>query len=229
MPDDRPNSLLLRRAVPMGLAYNDFRPINAVTPIRMQHQYVVDAEILMNAAEQVDLDPVELKAALDTHLYAEGVIDAVNQARQIGITNTPTLFLAGPASPAGPTTRCSSRSWSSSESGRGKRSSADRSAFVLRVNLNSRLRECDWRTRKDKSGRWCEAAYFYARRRNHAHDADWQLLDRVRAARRERCVWRGLSGEAGSYRHVRSRRRQRFCGAPGCAGLVLESRPAGHC
>ncbi len=48
---------------------------------------------LMAAAERVGLDPAELEIALDDRLYAERALAAVNQARDIGITNTPTIFL----------------------------------------------------------------------------------------------------------------------------------------
>jgi predicted DsbA family dithiol-disulfide isomerase len=52
-----------------------------------------EPETLMAAAERAGLDPVELKEALDERLYAERALAAVNQAREIGITNTPTIFL----------------------------------------------------------------------------------------------------------------------------------------
>jgi len=52
-----------------------------------------EPETLMTAAERADLDPVELGMALEQRLYAERALDAVNQARSIGITNTPTIFL----------------------------------------------------------------------------------------------------------------------------------------
>jgi predicted DsbA family dithiol-disulfide isomerase len=52
-----------------------------------------EAETLMAAAERVGLDPAELKIALDEHVYAQRAFDAVKQARDIGITNTPTIFL----------------------------------------------------------------------------------------------------------------------------------------
>jgi predicted DsbA family dithiol-disulfide isomerase len=48
---------------------------------------------LMTAAERAGLDPVELKIALDEHFYAERALEAIKQARNIGITNTPTIFL----------------------------------------------------------------------------------------------------------------------------------------
>jgi predicted DsbA family dithiol-disulfide isomerase len=47
----------------------------------------------MAAAERAGLDPEELKDSLDEREYAQRALDAVNQARQIGITNTPTIFL----------------------------------------------------------------------------------------------------------------------------------------
>jgi predicted DsbA family dithiol-disulfide isomerase len=52
-----------------------------------------EPETLMAAAERVGLDPAELKEALDEHLYAERALAAVVQAHEIGITNTPTIFL----------------------------------------------------------------------------------------------------------------------------------------
>ena len=50
-------------------------------------------ETLMAAGERAGLDPAELKIALNEHHYAERAFQAVNQAREIGITNTPTIFL----------------------------------------------------------------------------------------------------------------------------------------
>jgi predicted DsbA family dithiol-disulfide isomerase len=52
-----------------------------------------DAETLMTAAERAGLDADQLKMALDEHFYAERALDAIKQAREIGITNTPTIFL----------------------------------------------------------------------------------------------------------------------------------------
>lgn len=52
-----------------------------------------DTETLMTAAERAGLDPAELKGALDQRVYAQRALDAVNQARDMGITNTPTIFL----------------------------------------------------------------------------------------------------------------------------------------
>lgn len=50
-------------------------------------------DTLMQAAEQVGIDPDDLKIALDEHIFAQRALDAVNAARQIGITNTPTIIL----------------------------------------------------------------------------------------------------------------------------------------
>ena len=50
-------------------------------------------ETLLAAAERSGLDPDELKEALDDRSYAQRALDACNQAREIGITNTPTIFL----------------------------------------------------------------------------------------------------------------------------------------
>ena len=52
-----------------------------------------EIETLMDAAERAGIDPVAMKQALDEHTYAERAFNAVNQAREIGITNTPTIFL----------------------------------------------------------------------------------------------------------------------------------------
>ncbi len=52
-----------------------------------------EPETLMAAAERVGLDPAELQIALHERIYAERALAAVNQAREIGITNTPTIFL----------------------------------------------------------------------------------------------------------------------------------------
>jgi predicted DsbA family dithiol-disulfide isomerase len=52
-----------------------------------------DPETLIEAGERVGLEPEELRSALDEHEYAGRALDAVNGARSIGITNTPTLFL----------------------------------------------------------------------------------------------------------------------------------------
>jgi predicted DsbA family dithiol-disulfide isomerase len=52
-----------------------------------------EPETLMAAAERAALDPTELGIALGERTYAERTLEAVNQARRIGITNTPTIFL----------------------------------------------------------------------------------------------------------------------------------------
>ena len=52
-----------------------------------------EVETLMAAAERAGLDPAEMQIALHERLYAERALAAVNQAREIGIMNTPTIFL----------------------------------------------------------------------------------------------------------------------------------------
>jgi predicted DsbA family dithiol-disulfide isomerase len=52
-----------------------------------------DPETLIAAAEQVGLDPAELALALYQRTYADRTLAAVKQAHEIGITNTPTIFL----------------------------------------------------------------------------------------------------------------------------------------
>lgn len=52
-----------------------------------------DIDTLVAAAQRAGIDPAEMKQALDERTYAERALEAVNQARRIGITNTPTLFL----------------------------------------------------------------------------------------------------------------------------------------
>ena len=52
-----------------------------------------EPETLMAAGERVGLDPAEMQIALHERLYAARALAAVNQARDIGITSTPTIFL----------------------------------------------------------------------------------------------------------------------------------------
>ena len=52
-----------------------------------------DPETLIAAAERVGIDPAELALALYQRTYAERTLAAVKQAHEIGITNTPTIFL----------------------------------------------------------------------------------------------------------------------------------------
>ena len=52
-----------------------------------------ETETLLEAAARVGMDTNELKIALDEGLYVDRALEAVNQARRIGITNTPTIFL----------------------------------------------------------------------------------------------------------------------------------------
>jgi predicted DsbA family dithiol-disulfide isomerase len=52
-----------------------------------------EADTLLAAAERAGLDPGELAAALYQRVHAERALAAVKQAHEIGITNTPTIFL----------------------------------------------------------------------------------------------------------------------------------------
>ena len=52
-----------------------------------------EIETLVDAAARVGIDATEMKVALDEGVYVERALEAVNQARRIGITNTPTIFL----------------------------------------------------------------------------------------------------------------------------------------
>ncbi|MES2564494.1 MAG: DsbA family protein [Pseudomonadota bacterium] len=58
-----------------------------------QERDIGEPETLLAAAALAGLDPDELAIALDEHRYAERVRDSIQQARDIGITNTPTIFL----------------------------------------------------------------------------------------------------------------------------------------
>mgnify|MGYP003340822591 CR=1 FL=1 len=52
-----------------------------------------EIDTLLKAAERVGLDVDELETALAEGQYAERALEACNQARRIGITSTPTIFL----------------------------------------------------------------------------------------------------------------------------------------
>ena len=52
-----------------------------------------EVETLMAAGERVGIDPAAMQIALHERLYAERAVAAVSQARDIGIMNTPTIFL----------------------------------------------------------------------------------------------------------------------------------------
>jgi predicted DsbA family dithiol-disulfide isomerase len=58
-----------------------------------QERDIADVDTLVLAAAPAGLDPDELRAALDSGGYVQRALDAVNQARRIGIGNTPTMIL----------------------------------------------------------------------------------------------------------------------------------------
>lgn len=52
-----------------------------------------EIETVLDAAEKAGLDTAQLDAALADHAYAQRTVAAIKQAREIGITNTPTIFV----------------------------------------------------------------------------------------------------------------------------------------
>jgi predicted DsbA family dithiol-disulfide isomerase len=50
-------------------------------------------DTLVEAGKRVGMDAAELRSVLEDRSYAERALDAVNGARRIGITSTPTIFL----------------------------------------------------------------------------------------------------------------------------------------
>ena len=54
---------------------------------------IADIDTLAAAGAQAGMDPSEMKAALAEGAYVERALEAVNGARRIGITSTPTIFL----------------------------------------------------------------------------------------------------------------------------------------
>jgi predicted DsbA family dithiol-disulfide isomerase len=58
-----------------------------------QERDIADVETLVAAAAPAGLDPAELREALGSGAYVQRALDAVNQARRIGIANTPTMIL----------------------------------------------------------------------------------------------------------------------------------------
>ena len=52
-----------------------------------------EIETLVDAGGRIGLDRAEMTTALEEHHYAERALEAVQQARRIGIENTPTIFL----------------------------------------------------------------------------------------------------------------------------------------
>lgn len=52
-----------------------------------------DPQTLLEAANRVGLDSGDLAVALNERTYAQRTLEAIQQARDIGITNTPTIFL----------------------------------------------------------------------------------------------------------------------------------------
>ncbi len=94
-PDKRQYSLLAFEA--MEFAYDqglDFQYKTAVYELMWaEGRDIGEVGTLTDAAERTGIDPAAMKCALDERLYAERAFSAVKQARELGITNTPTIFL----------------------------------------------------------------------------------------------------------------------------------------
>ena len=58
-----------------------------------QERDIGEIDTLAAAGERVGIDPAEMRTLLEDRTYAERALDAVNGARRIGITSTPTIFL----------------------------------------------------------------------------------------------------------------------------------------
>lgn len=54
---------------------------------------IAQVETLVAAGERAGIEPAEMTEALEQGSYIERALEAVNGARRIGITNTPTIFL----------------------------------------------------------------------------------------------------------------------------------------
>lgn len=94
-PERRHYSFLAFEAMEFARARGlDFAYKTAVYDLMWtENRDIGKTETLMEAAERVDIDPADLKIALDEHIFTQRALDACNAARQIGITNTPTIIL----------------------------------------------------------------------------------------------------------------------------------------
>lgn len=94
-PDRRHYSFLAFEALEWACDYEmDFAYKTAVYDLMWTEECDIgDIETLAKAADRVGLDGAELKRELIERNYAERALNAVDQARRIGITSTPTIFL----------------------------------------------------------------------------------------------------------------------------------------
>ncbi len=94
-PEKRQYSFRAFEALEFASDYEmDFPFTNALYDLMWtEERDIGDTETLLAAANRVGLDAAELKLALDENQYTERALEALNQARRIGITNTPTIFL----------------------------------------------------------------------------------------------------------------------------------------
>ncbi len=95
IPEKRQYSFLAFEA--LEFAYDqglDFAFKTAVYDLMWtEERDIGEIETLMTAAERAGIDPAAMQMVLTERVYAERALAAVNQARELGITNTPTIFL----------------------------------------------------------------------------------------------------------------------------------------
>jgi len=94
-PEKRQYSFLAFEALEFARARGvDFEFKTAVYDLMWTEEGDIgDPATLMAAAERAGIDASDLEIALSEHIYAQSAVDAVNQARALGITNTPTIIL----------------------------------------------------------------------------------------------------------------------------------------
>ena len=94
-PEKRQYSFLAFEALEFAADYGlDFAYKTAVYDLMWtEGADIGQLETLLLAAERCGLDTDELEAAFKQRSYFQRALDAVTQARRIGITNTPTIFL----------------------------------------------------------------------------------------------------------------------------------------
>lgn len=95
IPEKRQYSFLAFEA--LEFAYDqglDFAFKTAVYDLMWtEERDIGEIETLMAAGERAGIDPAAMQMVLKERVYAERALAAVSQAREIGITNTPTIFL----------------------------------------------------------------------------------------------------------------------------------------
>ncbi len=95
IPEKRQYSFLAFEALEYAAALGlDFEFKTALYELMWTaRQDIGEVETLVNAAQIAGIAPEDMRYAMENRLYAQRALDAVNQARTLGITNTPTLIL----------------------------------------------------------------------------------------------------------------------------------------